>query len=114
MEKRVLCDPITALLSFCLHPVAVFSLPNNENDLRRFDEGQRRGKAASLRSGYFSGQEPYDNDPNCTYRPNSAIPVGRYWIVPRPDGSIASRIRGWGVDTWNSSNHSEWFALFNS
>ena len=25
----------------------------------------------------FSGQKPYTNDPNCTYKPNSAIPVGR-------------------------------------
>lgn len=62
----------------------------------------------------FSGQKPYTNDPNCTYKPNSAIPVGRYWIVPRPEGSIANRIRGWAVDTWNNSNHSEWFALFDS
>ena len=42
----------------------------------------------------FSGQKPYTNDPNCNYKPNSAIPVGRYWIVPRPEGSIANRIRG--------------------
>ncbi len=62
----------------------------------------------------FSGQKPYTNDPNCIYRPDSAIPVGPYWIVPRPEGSIANRIRGRAVDTWNSSNHSEWFALFNS
>ncbi len=62
----------------------------------------------------FSGQKPYTNDPNCAYLPNSAIPVGRYWIVPRPEGSIANQIRGWVVDFWNNSDHSEWFALFNS
>ncbi|WP_241627773.1 DUF2778 domain-containing protein [Rosenbergiella epipactidis] len=62
----------------------------------------------------FSGQKPYTNNPNCTYLPNSAIPVGRYWIVDRPEGSLANKIRGWAIDLWNGSNHSEWFALFNS
>lgn len=62
----------------------------------------------------FSGQKPYTNDPNCAYLPGSAIPVGRYWIVDRPEGSLANQVRGWAVDTWNGSNHSEWFALFNS
>ncbi|ECQ7476855.1 DUF2778 domain-containing protein [Salmonella enterica] len=62
----------------------------------------------------FSGQKPYTNDPNCTYLPNSGIPVGRYWIVDRPEGSLANQLRGRVIDAWNGSNHSEWFALFNS
>jgi len=38
----------------------------------------------------FSGQNSYINDSRCAYLPNSAIPVGRYWIVERPQGSEAN------------------------
>ncbi len=62
----------------------------------------------------FSGQKPYVNDSRCAYLPNSAIPVGRYWIVDRPQGSIANRVRGWAIDFWNKTDHSEWFGLFNA
>lgn len=62
----------------------------------------------------FSGQKPYTNDPNCAFLRNSAIPVGRYWVVPRPEGSMGNTIRGAAVDLWFGSNHSEWFALFNA
>ena len=62
----------------------------------------------------FSGKKPYTNNPDCTYKPNSSIPTGRYWIVDRPEGSLANRLRGWAIDTWNKTDRSEWFALFNS
>ncbi|MBW9583026.1 DUF2778 domain-containing protein [Escherichia coli] len=62
----------------------------------------------------FSGQNPYTNDPNCVFKPNSAIPPGRYWIVDRPTGSIVNQIRAWGVDTITGNDHSEWFALFSA
>lgn len=62
----------------------------------------------------FSGEKPYTNDPNCSSRENSAIPVGRYWIVDRPEGSLANQMRSFVVDSWNGTNHSDWFALFNS
>ncbi|MET4884497.1 MULTISPECIES: DUF2778 domain-containing protein [Enterobacter] len=62
----------------------------------------------------FSGQNPYTNDPNCAYLPNSAIPTGRYWIVDRPTGSTLNKIRAWGVDTITGNDHSEWFALFSA
>ncbi|NIF23070.1 DUF2778 domain-containing protein [Candidatus Pantoea multigeneris] len=62
----------------------------------------------------FSGQDPHKNDPNCTFLSNSAIPVGRYYIVPRPDGSYANRVRGWAIDAWTGNNHSEWFGLYSA
>lgn len=62
----------------------------------------------------FSGQSPYTNDPNCTFRVNSAIPVGRYWIVDRPEGSIMNQLRGSAIDWWNNTNRKEWFGLFSS
>lgn len=62
----------------------------------------------------FSGKKTYTNNPDCTFKPNSGIPVGRYWIVDRPEGSLANRIRGWAIDTLHNTDHSEWFALFNS
>ncbi len=62
----------------------------------------------------FTGEEPYTNDPNCTYRENSGIPVGKYWIVNRPTGSVANEVRGWVIDLWNHTDHSEWFGLFNA
>jgi len=36
----------------------------------------------------FSGSETYINTPECLYIPDrSAIPVGQYWIVDRPEGN---------------------------
>ncbi|WP_333897538.1 DUF2778 domain-containing protein [Mixta calida] len=62
----------------------------------------------------FSGQKPYTNDPDCAFLKNSAIPVGRYWIVPRHEGSLKNRARAAAGELWFSSNHYEWFALFNA
>lgn len=64
----------------------------------------------------FSGEQPYtnNNNPNCTDRRYSAIPVGRYWIVDRLEGSTYNRFRRYVIDSWNQSNHFDWFALFNA
>lgn len=62
----------------------------------------------------FSGKNPYTNDPDCTFRVNSAIPVGRYWIVDRPEGSFVNRIRGSAIDWWHNTNHQDWFGLFSA
>ncbi|HEJ6927025.1 TPA: DUF2778 domain-containing protein [Serratia marcescens] len=62
----------------------------------------------------FSGRQPYTNDPNCTYIENSAIPVGRYWVVDRPRGSLANQIRSWVLDQYTGNDHSDWLALFSA
>jgi len=62
----------------------------------------------------FSGEKPYTNNPDCSFRPRSAIPTGRYYTVDRPEGSFKNKIRAWGIDSWNGTNHAEWFGLFNS
>ncbi|QKJ87403.1 DUF2778 domain-containing protein [Paramixta manurensis] len=60
----------------------------------------------------FSGEKPYTNDPNCAYIKNSAIPVGRYWIVDRPEGSFANQARAAVWDRISGNRHDEWFGLF--
>lgn len=60
----------------------------------------------------FSGIKPYTNDPNCSYKVDSAIPVGRYWIVDRPAGSFANQVRAWAWDKVTGNRHDEWFGLF--
>ncbi|MFT4271179.1 MAG: DUF2778 domain-containing protein [Pantoea sp.] len=60
----------------------------------------------------FSGDKPYTNDPDCAYIKNSAIPVGRYWIVDRPEGSIANQVRAAVWDRISGNRHNEWFGLF--
>lgn len=44
--------------------------------------------------------------------PDSAIPVGRYWIVDRPEGSLVNRLYAWGKDVYTGNDHSQWFDLF--
>ena len=60
----------------------------------------------------FSGVKPYTNDPNCSYMINSAIPVGRYWIVERPEGSFVNKARARIWDRMTGNRHDEWFGLF--
>ncbi|WP_210510232.1 DUF2778 domain-containing protein [Pantoea ananatis] len=60
----------------------------------------------------FSGDKPYTNDPNCTFFKNSAIPVGTYWIVDRPEGSFANRVRAAVWDQISGNRHDQWFGLF--
>ncbi|WP_205955085.1 DUF2778 domain-containing protein [Pantoea stewartii] len=60
----------------------------------------------------FSGDKPYTNDPNCSFLKNSAIPIGKYWIVDRPEGSFANRVRTAIWDPISGNRHNEWFALF--
>jgi Protein of unknown function (DUF2778) len=66
----------------------------------------------------FSGNGIYRNRGGCiAVKDNGPIPAGRYWIVDRPAGGVASLARTWANDAWNTatgipSNHSEWFALY--
>lgn len=60
----------------------------------------------------FSGEKPYTNDPNCAFIKNSAIPVGKYWIVDRPQGSFANQARAAIWDSVSGNRHDEWFGLF--
>lgn len=62
----------------------------------------------------FSGQNPYTNLANCAFRPNSAIPVGKYWIVDRPVGSRTNQFRAWVGDLITGNDHREWFGLFSA
>lgn len=60
----------------------------------------------------FSGEKPYTNDPDCSYIKNSAIPVGSYWIVDRPEGSFANKARAAIWNRISGNRHDEWFGLF--
>lgn len=63
----------------------------------------------------FSGKAPIINNPNCTYVESSgAIPVGRYWVVDRPKGSLVNQARSAFLDRLNGSDHADWLALFSS
>ncbi|AVJ16813.1 hypothetical protein CLM71_06545 [Serratia sp. MYb239] len=41
----------------------------------------------------FSGVEPVTNIAQCAYKKNAALPVGTYWIVDRPSGSLRNRLQ---------------------
>ncbi|MDR5763572.1 MULTISPECIES: DUF2778 domain-containing protein [unclassified Caballeronia] len=67
----------------------------------------------------FSGDGIYKNRGGCTAVPDAGpIPEGKYWIVARPTGGVASQAQAWMKDLWNDwvrnspSNHGEWFALY--
>lgn len=66
----------------------------------------------------FSGNGAYRNRGGCTkIAGNGPLPAGHYYIVDRPKGSLANKVRAWGVDTFKSTfyypvDHSEWFALY--
>lgn len=66
----------------------------------------------------FSGNGAYRNRGGCTrITGNGPLPAGRYYVVDRVKGSIANRVRAWGVDTYKSAfyypvDHSQWFALY--
>lgn len=67
----------------------------------------------------FSGNDAYRNHGGCVKIPeNGPIPTGKYWIVPRPEGGLYSRMQASARDTYNSVvsgatfKHNEWFALY--
>ncbi|PLZ03743.1 hypothetical protein CY652_05025 [Burkholderia sp. WAC0059] len=66
----------------------------------------------------FSGNDIYRNRGGCSaVKDKGPIPAGKYWIVDRPTGGLASRGEAWVKDTLNSalgkpSHHDEWFALY--
>ncbi|OXL41930.1 hypothetical protein CA284_02980 [Enterobacter mori] len=62
----------------------------------------------------FSGIEPVTNIAECAFIRNAALPVGTYWIVDAPEGSIANRVERFVKDFKNGTDHSEWFGLFNA
>jgi hypothetical protein len=69
----------------------------------------------------LTGKMPYTDIPECTFKPLSALPEGRYWIVERPDGNWKNKIRSTAIDIWktgtkgeNTPPHTNWFGLFNA
>lgn len=66
----------------------------------------------------FSGNGIYRNRGGCVaVEGKGPIPGGRYWIVDRPKGGMASMAWTWAQDAWNTaigvpSNHTEWFAMY--
>lgn len=62
----------------------------------------------------FSGIEPVTNIAQCAFKKNAALPVGTYWIVDRPSGSIRNQIQTFIKDFKNGTNHDEWFGLYSA
>ncbi|EOD4813065.1 DUF2778 domain-containing protein [Serratia sp. IR-2025] len=70
----------------------------------------------------FSGVEPvtniaecaFKNIAECAFKRNAALPVGTYWIVDAPAGSVANRLLRVVKDLKNGTNHDEWFGLYNA
>ncbi|MBC8740288.1 DUF2778 domain-containing protein [Paraburkholderia sp. UCT31] len=66
----------------------------------------------------FSGDGIYRNRGGCTAAVSKGpLPAGKYWIVARPTGGIASRLQALIKDAYNAargnpSHHDEWFALY--
>lgn len=66
----------------------------------------------------FSGDGMFLNRGGCTaVVDRGPLPAGKYWIVERPSGGLASRTKASLIDAWNSlrgapSRHKEWFALY--
>ncbi|HTH59294.1 MAG TPA: DUF2778 domain-containing protein [Paraburkholderia sp.] len=66
----------------------------------------------------FSGDGIYRNRGGCTAAAGKGpLPAGKYWVVERPGGGIASRLQTQIKDAYNAargnpSHHHEWFALY--
>ena len=66
----------------------------------------------------FSGDGIYRNRGGCTsIAGKGPIPAGKYWIVERPKGGLASQTQAWFKDMTNAalgspSHHDQWFALY--
>jgi len=66
----------------------------------------------------FSGNGAYRNRGGCgAIQNNGPLPAGKYYIVDRPSGSKANRLRAWAIDKFKSTfyyhvDHTEWFALY--
>ncbi|USL56775.1 DUF2778 domain-containing protein [Pantoea ananatis] len=67
----------------------------------------------------FSGNGKNRNHAACTHIPtNGPIPVGKYWIVDRPEGGLISQSISTSKDLFNKMfrhaefGHSDWFALW--
>lgn len=91
-------------------------------DYAKRDVKSKRLKLNCGRLGQFdvlSGQEPYTNIPECSFKSGAAIPPGKYWIVDRPVGSLKNRARATFIDLWKNTfisgetpYHQDWFGLF--
>ena len=62
----------------------------------------------------FSGQNPTTNISQCAFKDKAALPPGDYWIVTRPEGSLANRFLSAIKDYHNGTDHSKWFGLYNT
>lgn len=62
----------------------------------------------------FSGIAPVTNIAECAFIKNAALPVGMYWIVDAPAGSLANRLERVVKDFKNGTNHAEWLGLYNA
>lgn len=60
----------------------------------------------------FSGTGKFRNKIECSYRKDSTIPPGSYWIVDRPTGGIGSKLLASAKSLYSGNDRSKWFALF--
>jgi len=60
----------------------------------------------------FSGLGAFKNMLEFSGRQNGPIPLGRYWIVDRPEGGIYSRFRTWQKQQKTGNHYQELFALY--
>jgi len=91
-------------------------------DYAKRDVESKRLKLDCGRLGFFdvlSGEAPYTNVPECSFKTGAAIPPGKYWIVDRPEGSRGNRARADISDLYkkafireNTPPHEDWFGLF--
>lgn len=93
-------------------------------DYAKRDEKSKKLKLHCGLLGMFdvlSGQDPYINIPECSFKSGAAIPPGKYWIVDRPKGSTRNKVRAEAIDLYKKITideytppHKDWFGLFNS
>ncbi len=93
-------------------------------DYAKRDEESKKLKLHCGLLGMFdvlSGEDPYINIPECSFKSGAAIPPGKYWIVDRPEGSIKNKGRAMFIDNYKkiaineyTPPHKDWFGLFNS
>jgi len=60
----------------------------------------------------FSGTGKFRNKIECSYRKNSTIPPGSYWIVDRPTGGIGSKLLASAKSLYSGNDRGKWFALY--
>lgn len=93
-------------------------------DYAKRDVESKRLKLDCGRLGFFdvlSGEAPYTNVPECSFKTGAAIPPGKYWIVDRPEGSLGNRALAKLKDIGKNiviggviTPHEDWFGLFSA